>query len=389
MLSRRVPPAVAMEPNAWTRRLAARVSAGLPVADLTASNPTKLGLSPLAEAAAALAAVWPDAYEPHPRGMPSAREAVAGMLAARAPRVDPGRIVLTSSTSEGYALLLKLLADPGDALLFPAPSYPLLEPLARAEGVEARAYRLAYDGAWHLDRDAFAERARGARAVVLVEPNHPTGSCLDTADRAFVEETAEREGLAIVSDEVFGDHPWPGRGPLPTWLDAPRRVPTFVLGGLSKLCGLPHLKLGWIVAAGPAPACERSLAGLEWLADLSLSVASPVQCALPALLELRRQFARRVRERVGENLARLDALARDRPQLARLPGEGGWSAVLRVPGARTAEAWALALLDRGVAVHPGDFYDFERGEHLVASLIAEPADVGAGCEALARELDAS
>ena len=389
MPSRRVPSAGASDTNDWTRRLAARLEAGLPVADLTVTNPTKLGLSPLAEAAAALAAAWPDAYEPDPRGMPSARAAVAAALASRAPRVDPDRIVLSTSTSESYSLLLKLLADPGDAVLFPAPSYPLLEPLARAEGVEGRAYRLAYDGAWHLDRGAFAERARGARAVVVVEPNHPTGSCLDESDRAFVEEVAEREGLAIVADEVFGDHPWPGRGPLPTWLGAPGRVPTFVLGGLSKLCGLPHLKLGWIVASGPSPAREQALAGLEWLADLYLGVASPVQSALPALLELRGDFARRVRERTGENLALFDALAGERPELARLPGEGGWSAVLRVPGSRPAEAWALALLARGVAVHPGDFYDFERGEYLVASLIADPADVRAGCEALAEELDDS
>jgi aspartate/methionine/tyrosine aminotransferase len=387
MPSRRVPSP--SDTNDWTRRLAARHEAGLPVADLTVTNPTKLGLSPLAEAAAALAAVWPEAYEPDPRGMPSARAAVAAALASRAPSVDPDRIVLTTSTSESYALLLKLLADPDDAVLFPAPSYPLLEPLARAEGVEGRAYRLAFDGAWHLDRDVFAKRARGAKAVVAVEPNHPTGSCLDEADRAFVEEIAEREGLAIVADEVFGDHPWPGLGPLPTWLDAPRRVPTFVLGGLSKLCGLPHLKLGWIVAAGPSSARDQALAGLEWLADLYLGVASPVQSALPALLELRRDFARLVSGRVGENLARFDALARERHELSRLAGDGGWSVVLRVPGVRPAEAWALALLDRGVAVHPGHFYDFERGEHLVASLLAAPADVDTGCAALAEELNAS
>lgn len=384
MPSRRVP--AAQTPNDWTRLLAARRAAGGPLADLTDSNPTRLGLSPLAEAAAALAAVWPGAYEPDARGLPEARRAVAGALRSRGLDAEPEAVVLTSGTSESYAHLLRLLADPGDTVLFPSPGYPLLEPLARAEGVEARSYRLEHDGAWHLDRDSFAAAARGARAAVLVEPNHPTGSSLDPGDRAFVEDTAAREGLAIVADEVFGDHPWPGAGRLPSWLDGPRRVPTFVLGGLSKLCGLPHLKVAWIVAAGPAPAREEALRGLAWLADLYLSVGQPVQAALPALLELRHDFGRAVRDRVAGNLATLDALAAERPVLSRLAGAGGWSAVLRLPASHTAEGWALALLERGVAVHPGDFYDFGRGEHLVVSLVADPGDVRAGCEALGRLL---
>jgi hypothetical protein len=314
---------------------------------------------------------------------------VAAYLVSRGLRAEPGSIVLTSSTSESYVQLFRLLADPGEAVAFPVPSYPLFEPLARAEGIRPRTYRLAWDGAWHLDRGSFAAAARGARAVVVVEPTNPTGSCLDAADRAFVESTAEQHGCAIVADEVFGDHPWPGREALPSWLDAPRRVPTFVLGGLSKLCGLPQLKLGWIVAAGPARARDEALAGLEWLADLSLSVGAPVQAALPALLELRHRFVARVRRRMLKNFETLDALARARPVVSRLPGDGGWSAVLRMPASRTAEQWALALLDRDVAAHPGDFYDFERGEHLVVSLIAAPGDVRTGCAALAQLLRAT
>lgn len=384
MTSRRVPPP--QEPNAWTRRLGALRAAGMPVADLTLADPTRLGLAPLEEAAAALAAVWPGAYDPDPRGTPAARHALAACLEPRWPGADAADLVLTASTSEGYAHLLRVLADAGEAVAVPVPGYPLFEPLARAEGVEARTYRLAWDGRWHLDRDSFERAARGARAAVLVEPNHPTGSCLDAADRAFVETVAEREGLALVADEVFLDHPWPGRGPLSSWLGAPRRVPTFVLGGLSKFCGLPHLKLGWIAAAGPAGPRAEALAALEWVNDLFLGVAGPVQAALPALLELRRDFASRVRARLGANLAALDALARARPELTRLEADGGWTAVLRVPAARSSEAWALALLERGVAVHPGEFYDFERGEHLVVSLLAREEDVRAGCAALAAEL---
>lgn len=386
MTSKRVPGAE--PPNAWTARLAARRAAGLPVANLAVFDPTRTGLAPLAEAAAALAAVGPLAYEPDPRGALAARTAVAACLAGRGLQVSPEVILLTSSTSESYAHLFRLLADPGEAVAVPAPSYPLFEPLARAEGVEVRPYALRYDGAWHLDRGSLEAALRGARAVITVEPNHPTGSSLTADDRAFMAAAAASAGAAIVADEVFGEHAWPGEEPPVSWLAGEWPVPTFVLGGLSKLCGLPHLKLGWLVAAGPAAPRAAALAGLEWLADLYLSVAAPVQAALPALLELRHGFVARVRARVAENLARWDALAAERPTLTRLRGSAGWSVVLRVPAERTAEAWALELLDRGAAVHPGDFYDLGGGEHLVASLLADPADTGVACAALSELLPA-
>lgn len=384
MTSKRVPGAE--PPNAWTARLAARRAARLPVADLAAFDPTRTGLSPLPEAAAALAAVGPLAYEPDPRGAFAARAAVAGYFAARGLQVSPEVVLLTSSTSESYAHLLRLLADPGEAVAVPAPSYPLFEPLARAEGVEVRPYTLRYDGAWHLDRGSLEAALRGARAAITVEPNHPTGSSLAADDRAFLAAAAASAGAAIVADEVFGDHAWPGADPPVSWLAAESPVPTFVLGGLSKLCGLPHLKLGWLVAAGPPAPRAAALTALEWLADLYLSVGAPVQAALPALLELRHGFAARVRTRVGENLARWDALAAARPALTRLRASAGWSVVLRVPAERSAEAWALELLDRGVALHPGDFYDLGGGEHLVASLLADPADTAAACAALSELL---
>ena len=384
MLSRRVPERP--EQNAWTWRLAALRAAGEPIADLTATDPSALGLSPHEPAAAALAEAGVSAHEPAPLGAPRARAAVAAYLATRGLHADPESIVLTASTSESYAQLFRLFANPGETVAFPSPSYPLFEPLAHAEGVLPRTYRLAWDGAWHLDRASFTAAARGAKLIVVVEPNNPTGSCLDARDRAFVEATAEEFSCALVADEVFGDHRWPGYEALPSWLDGPRRVPTFVLGGLSKLCGLPQLKLGWIVAAGPPSAREEALAGLEWLADLSLSVGAPVQAALPALLELRHEFARRSRERMAKNFEVLDTLALARPMVSRLPACGGWSAVLRLPATRTAEDWALALLDRGVAVHPGDFYDFERGEHIVVSLLADPGATRAGCAALSELL---
>jgi aspartate/methionine/tyrosine aminotransferase len=383
MFSRRFPDV--MEPNAWALRVAALREAGALVADLTESNPTRTGLAPLAEAAAALASVPALPYEPAPLGMPSARAAVAASLSVRNAEVRPEQIALTASTSEAYASLFRLLGDPSDAILAPAPSYPLCEPIAHAEGLTVRTYPLSFDGRWRVDRGAMESLAPGARAIVLVEPNHPTGSCLDADDRAFVEELAARHDMALVVDAVFADFARDPERPLPTWLGA-HAVPTFVLGGLSKRCGLPHLKLGWIVVTGPDAPCRQALEKLEWLGDLFLGVAAPVQYALPELLTLRHGFAARVAERIGTNVAALERLAGEHRECTLLPADGGWSAVLRVPATRTDEEWALALLERGVVVHPGHFYDFEAGEHLVVSLIVEPATFAAGLAAIAAEL---
>jgi alanine-synthesizing transaminase len=292
--------------------------------------------------------------------------------------VSPDDLLLTASTSESYAHLFRLLADPGDAFLVPAPSYPLFEPLAALEGVRLRSYRLVHEGGWRLDarslEEAFAPDVRG---VIVVQPNHPTGSCLDAGERALLEALCEQRGAAIVADEVFGDFPRPGHLALPSFAGA-ERVPTFVLGGLSKVAGMPQLKLGWILASGPALRRRELLHGLEWIADLFLSVSAPVQLALPRLLEARHDFRRRVRERIAANLAHLDALVARRPELSVLDAEGGWSAVLRLPRVRDEEQWALELLRRGVVVHPGHFYDFADDGYLVLSLIPEPDAFEAG-----------
>jgi hypothetical protein len=373
MLSRRLPQD--LERNAWARLFEQRRAAGVPLLDLSETNPTLVGLGGAGpEELAALARAEGARYEPDPRGLFAARGVVAGYYAERGAAIPPEHIVLTASTSESYAHLFRLLADPGGVFLVPAPSYPLFEPLAALEGVSLRTYRLAYDGAWHLDRHSFEEAFGGdVRGVIVVQPNHPTGSCLDADERGLLEALCERHGAAIVSDEVFGDFPRPGgTTPLPS-LAGDARVPTFVLSGLSKVCGMPQMKLGWIVAGGPGPARDEALRGLEWIADLFLSVSTPVQVALPALLAARGAFQRRVRERLAQNLARLDGLVARRPELGVLAAQGGWGAVLRVPRQRSEEEWALGLLARGVVVHPGHFYDFAGEGYLVLSLIPEPA----------------
>jgi aspartate/methionine/tyrosine aminotransferase len=377
MLSRRLPSE--HTPNSWARALAARRAAGAPLLDLTESNATRVGLAGAGEKELA-SLVDPQAsrYDPDPRGLVSARRAIAADYGSKGLSIDPEHVVLTSGTSEAYAHLFRLLADPGDVFLAPAPSYPLFEPLAALEGARIEPYRLVYDGRWHLDLgsvDAALARLPPARprAIIVVQPNHPTGSCLDASELEALEDLCERHELALISDEVFGDFNWSSDDrPLPSLLGE-RRVPTFVLGGLSKSCGMPQLKLGWIVAAGPEAARERALRGLEWIADLFLSVSTPVQLALPRLLEAGENFRCRMRERLSVNQTLLRELVTSRPEIDVLHGEGGWVSVLRLPARRTGEEWALALLERGVVVHPGHFYDIDGEAYVVVSLIPESA----------------
>lgn len=388
MLSQRIPGE--RSPNAWSRLLAARRAAGEPLLDLSEANPTRVGLAGAgAEELAALADPGSARYEPDPRGAAPAREAVADYYRQRSLAVAADEIVLTAGTSESYAHLFRLLADPGETLLVPAPSYPLFEPLAALEGVRLASYRLAYDGRWHLDLGSLeAAWTPGVRGVIVVQPNHPTGSCLAADEREALERRCERAGAAIIADEVFGDFAWTtGAGALPSFAGTGRAL-TFVLSGLSKVCGMPQLKLGWIAVAGPAGPRAEALEGLEWISDLFLTVATPVQRALPRLLAGRAAWQARVRERIAANLTRLDAAVARAPRLGRLAGEGGWAAILRVPGPRGEEEWALELLRRGVAVHPGQFYDMEGEAFLVPSLIVAPGVMDAGLariEALATE----
>jgi alanine-synthesizing transaminase len=342
-----------------------------PLLDLTLSNPTRASLPYESDAIlSALARPGALVYEPAPFGLASAREAVARDLSAHGPPVDPARVVLTASTSEAYAFLFKLLCDPGDEVLVPRPSYPLFEHLARLESVEAVPYRLAYDGAWHVDlpsvRAAITARTR---AVVTVSPNNPTGSYLKSSELAEVAAL----GLPIVSDEVFA------RYPLRT--DATRArsaleadgALVFALGGLSKLAALPQAKLAWMAVGGEPTRVDAALARLEVIADAFLSVAAPVQHGLPALLTSRAVTEDAIRDRAVRNLAWL-ASAVAGSAVSLLDAEGGWYATLRLPRTRDEQAWALAFLEQdGVHVHPGHFFDFDEEAYVVVSLLTPEA----------------
>jgi len=360
----------ATEPNAWTRLLLEKRAAGARLLDLTLSNPTETGIAYPEDAIRA--ALGPDGalrYQPDPRGLRSAREAVAA--AAGAPVED---VLLTVSTSEAYSYLLKLFCNPGDAVLVPEPSYPLFEHLTALEGVAAAPYRLAYDGAWHIDFSTV--RAGAARAIIVVSPNNPTGSYLKTGELARLAAL----GLPLIVDEVFADYPLAPPSDAVHLAARPNApVLTFSLGGLSKSAGLPQLKLGWIVAGGPGRAA--ALDKLELIADCYLSVATPVQLAAPKLLALGAEVRDAIRARVRRNR---DALAaRLPPSLTLLPAEAGWSAILRFPATRSDEELALALLrDHDTLVHPGYFFDLTGGTFLVVSLLPTPEMFDAGTAAI-------
>jgi aspartate/methionine/tyrosine aminotransferase len=364
------------EPNALGRKLAEFAESGRSLLDLTVGNPTALGLRhDAATVLGALASERVLAYEPEPFGPRFAREAVCDTFAELGCRVNPEQIVLTASTSEAYAFLLKLLCDPGDEVLVPAPSYPLLEHLARFEAVQTRPYHLAYDGAWHIDFSSLV-RAIGprSRAILVVNPNNPTGQYLDRAELGPLLEF----GLPLISDEVFASYPLEaGRDRVRSVLEADHGL-VFALSGLSKLAALPQMKLAWIAAGGAPESIREALARLELIADAFLSANAPALHALPTWLATRQPLHTALRARLAHNLETLTRALAGSP-LSRLRVEGGWYAVLRLPATDSDEGWTLGLLEEtGVLVHPGYFFDFEGPPHAVVSLISEQATFAEG-----------
>lgn len=348
------------------RALAARSS---PYLDLTVGNPTAVGLAtesvPLPPA---------PVYEPDPRGLPVARAAVAKFQG-----VSAEQVILAASTSEAYSWLFKLLCAAGDEVLVPEPSYPLFGYLTALECVRAVPYALRWDGEWHLDPASLRFSPR-TRAVLVVSPGNPTGAYLKDDERRALAALCRQNGCALICDEVFAEYPA---------FEDPRRarsaasyddVLAFSLSGLSKVAGLPQLKLAWLAAGGPG--AGEALARLELIADTYLSVSTPVQLAAPELLARRGIFQRSVQARLRENRAALAAARAPSAPWDVLRAEGGWSEVISVPCSRGEEDWALALLEAGVLVHPGYFFDFPAGAHLVLSLLPEPEAFARGVRIL-------
>ena len=381
MISSRLPRHA--ETNAVTRALAAKRRSGVSIIDLTETNPTGAGfaypptmLEPLANPRAL-------AYDPQPLGLWSARAAVAADFRRRGIVISADRVALTSSTSEAYALLFKLLCNAGDAVLVPHPSYPLFEHLTALESVTAVPYALEYHGSWRIDVGSLTRAITDrARAILVVSPNNPTGSFLHRDDLAAIAEVAATYKLAIIGDEVFADYaldPAPGAAPVL----AGAEVLTFSLGGLSKSAGLPQLKLGWIGFGGPSTVVDEALAAYELIADTYLSVSTPVQAAAAELIDLGAAVRAQILARVRRNLDSLRQAAAAFPAVDVLRVEGGWSAIVQVPQLRGEEALVLELLDRDhVLVHPGYFFDMSREAYVVVSLLVEPSRFDRGIAAV-------
>jgi alanine-synthesizing transaminase len=371
MISSRLPKS--LTPNAVARAIAAKRRSGTAILDLTETNPTGVGLTYPKEILAPLSNARALEYDPQPLGLWSARAAVAADFRRRGIVISADRVALTSSTSEAYALLFKLLCDAGDAVLVPQPSYPLFEHLTQLESVTAIPYALEYHGSWRIDVGSLTRAATDrVRAILIVSPNNPTGSFLHRDDLAQLSDIAAARGWAVIGDEVFADYQL---DPAPDAADvlSGAGVLSFSLGGLSKSAGLPQLKLGWIGVGGPEPKVDEVLAAYEIIADTYLSVSTPVQAAAAELIEHGAAIRKQILARVKRNLESLRALAAAVPSVDVLRVEGGWSAVVQVPQLKGEESLVLELLEKdNLLVHPGYFFDFPREAYIVISLLVDP-----------------
>lgn len=373
------------------RVLRERRKAGLPIADLTASNPTRCGfhydepaiLAPLGTQAAMV-------YDPDPRGMLRAREAVCQYYAQRGASVAPQQVFLTTSTSEAYSWAFRLLCNAADEVLIAQPSYPLFDFLAQLEDVRLVPYPLFYDHGWEIDMAGLRERITPrTRAIAVVHPNNPTGHW--TRERRELESLCLEFGLALIVDEVFLDYPVQQQstsrdsadssdGAGRSFATGEHPALTFVLSGISKIAALPQMKAAWITALGPEPLLQPALDRLEVIADTFLSMNAPVQCALPVWLETCRPIQEQIRQRTAANLRSLDASLAHVPAVTRLMVEAGWYAVVRVPALCPDEELAVRLAEQGVSVHPGYFFGFHGDGWLVVSLLTEEAEFQRGVE---------
>jgi alanine-synthesizing transaminase len=368
-------------PNALTRAIEETRTSGQEILDLTVSNPTKAGVRPVAEVVlAALANPEAMHYDPQPRGLLGARQAVCRYYreSHEVFDLDPERLILTTSTSEAYSYVFQLLCNPGDEIFVPKPSYPLFEFLADLADVKLVPYPLLYDHGWQIDFDSLYKAATTrSRAVILVHPNNPTGSYVLAAETSALNAFCRDYGLALIVDEVFLDYAHDDV-PRSSFLSNADAL-TFTLSGVSKICALPQMKLAWVATSGPNEMVAEAGARLEIIADTYLSMNAPVQLAAPVLLDQRKQIQPILLDRLRANLAELDGQLVGRPSCTRLLVEGGWYVVLRLPVLGTDEDLAIDLLRKmGVIVHPGHFYDFPDEGHLVLSLITEPGEFREG-----------
>jgi alanine-synthesizing transaminase len=361
-----------LAPNRLSEALARRRAAGKPLLDLTVSNPTECGFA--YDQSAILDALRNHAalkYEPVSRGLASARRAVCEYYAEYGADLDVDDIFLTTSTSEAYSYVFRLLCNPGDEVLISAPSYPLFDLLADIQDVKLVRYPLVYDHGWQIDFHALEHAVTPrTRAIIVVHPNNPTGHFTKRAEVEGLNAICAARRLALIADEVFLDFSLGGERPAS--FAGNQGTLTVTMSGLSKICGLPQMKVAWLVTSGPQELKREALARLEVIADTYLSISAPVQLAMPSFLSHRRAFQERLMARVRRNLSELNRQLAGQKLCSRLELEGGWYAVLRVPATDSDEDLALSLLnEKGVYVHPGHFYDFSQQGYFILSLITQ------------------
>jgi len=359
-----------------------RLRSGLPIADLTASNPTRCGFVYDQNLLAALSDPRALDYDPQPLGLHAAREAICGYYADHNASVPVEQIVLTTSTSEAYSYLFRLLCDPGEEILVLQPGYPLFDFLAGLDDVRLKAAPLVYDHGWQIDPEGFRRAiSPRTRAIVIVHPNNPTGHFTKLWEAKELAALCREFGLSLIVDEVFLDYPLQQAESPASFAAGLEDMPVFVVSGLSKICGLPQMKAAWIVAAASKlkPVLEPALDRLEVIADTFLSMNAPVQWAVPQWLAGRHEIQHQILIRVGANLVELDRqLAPHDAAARRLEVEGGWYAVLRIPALQPDETTLRELLDRGVWIHPGHFFGMPESGWLVVSLLAPEAEFREG-----------
>jgi alanine-synthesizing transaminase len=374
-----------------------RLAAGFTIADLTASNPTRCGFEYSADLLDSLSGPAAFEYDPDPKGSIAARTAICTYYSDHGAQVDPSNIVITTSTSESYGYLLKLLCNSGDEILVPQPSYPLFDFLARAEFVHVAAGPFVYDHGWQLELEELRRRIRDkTRAIIMVHPNNPTGHFTKLVEAERLAAICREHNLALIVDEVFLDYALgtPDGSPDPDRCSFTARdlgILVFVVSGISKICGLPQMKMAWLAASGPGS--DEAMTRLEVLADTYLSMNAPIQQALPGWLARRGDIQQQIRERVRSNLAELDRVLAAQPTgevfVNRLKIEGGWYAVLRIPATQPDEVTAqqfLELPDGGVWVHPGYFFGMGASGWLVVSLLCAKAEFTIGIDRLVRHI---
>ena len=373
-----------LKANPLSEALTQHRAAGKPLLDLTISNPTECGFhydrGAILQALANPASL---AYNPEPRGLPIARQAVAAYYAALGAGVPVDGIILTTSTSEAYSYVFRTLCNPGDEILIPEPSYPLFAFLADIQDAKLVRYPLDYDYGWQINFHALQRSITPrTRGMIVVHPNNPTGHFTKPRELEKLNEICSSRNLAIIADEVFLDFALQ-EGRVPFSFAHNSAALTFTMSGLSKISGLPQMKAGWLITSGPEQLKQQALARLEIIADTYLSMNTPVQLAIPALLEQRQPFQTQLLARVRKNLTELDGQLATQKSCARLTVEAGWYAVLRVPATRSDEDLAIELLtQKNVYVHPGHFYDFRSEGFLIVSLITRQEEFAEGIKLL-------